>query len=144
MFYWMIVMKKSKELFNSKQHKVDNITIYSETIDMSHTEELCCGYVVVWERETGKFSRFVSWPKSGTLSHKKRIQASSTHVPLTEHPGNLALKFKAFCGHEALLYKSVEVGWSSVSKECARIDSRLYVGCCLRLSPRLMLIDPHI
>ena len=43
---------------------------------------------------------------SGTLSHKKRIQASSTHVPLTEHPGNLALKFKASCGHEVLLHKS--------------------------------------
>ena len=45
----------------------------------------------------------------------ERIQASSTQVQLIEHPGNLALN---------LLHKSLEAGWSSVSGECARIDSR--------------------
>ena len=142
MFYWMIVMKKKiKEQFNSNQHKFDNISIYSEPIDISHTEYLCCWYVGVSGRETGKFSRPVSWLKSGTLSNKKRIQASSTHVPSIEHPGNLALKLKASCGHEVLLHKSLEVGWSSVSKECARINSRLQI--CWMLPLPLTEIDAN-
>ena len=44
--------------------------------------------------------------------------------PIDWTPRKQALKFKASCGHEVLLHKSLEAGWGSVSRECARIDSR--------------------
>lgn len=59
--------------------------------------------------------------------NQKHIQASSSQVPLTEHPENLALKSWASWGQEVLLHKVGLKWWSTVSKECARFGSRLRV-----------------